>query len=256
MQEYIQQLRQAGYMGWLQVFRMVRITKQGDKQIAWIDMQQGLAEQLQVGGEFSLVRIQQSYDIQNSLDFVDFIFEEGVCNHSHIEETRLQRQDSQFATATRQEAYWRPIRKYIASNTIYAIGVNAFIQNEYGEIAAVQRKDDGMWSFPAGTREIGELLQESVVKEVEEETSLVTKVDQLCYLYIFPFVLPSGDCYTYLTALYKLQLVTGELRVNDIENTQARWLSIEKAKTMFQRDWRERLGYYLDHKVGSGVLIL
>ncbi len=60
-----------------------------------------------------------------------------------------------------------------------AIGVEAAVFNEQGEILLVQRRDNSHWAMPGGLAEIGLTSAESVLKELWEEAGLRGEVRRL-----------------------------------------------------------------------------
>ena len=61
------------------------------------------------------------------------------------------------------------------------VGVGGLIVNE-GKILLVKRAFEpraGFWAIPGGTLELGETLEEALVREVEEETGIKIKVGKL-----------------------------------------------------------------------------
>jgi ADP-ribose pyrophosphatase YjhB (NUDIX family) len=60
-----------------------------------------------------------------------------------------------------------------------AIGVEAAIFNDAGEILLIQRRDNAHWALPGGIAEIGRTLAESVVLELWEEAGLRGRVERL-----------------------------------------------------------------------------
>ncbi|GAC1370372.1 MAG: NUDIX hydrolase [Aquirhabdus sp.] len=59
------------------------------------------------------------------------------------------------------------------------VGVSAAIFNSKGEILLVKRTDDFTWCLPCGWAEVGETPQESLAREVLEETGLTVEVGDL-----------------------------------------------------------------------------
>ena len=62
------------------------------------------------------------------------------------------------------------------------VGVSAAIFNLEGEILLVRRTDDLSWCLPCGWTEVNETPQESLVREVREETGLKVEVKNLIRL--------------------------------------------------------------------------
>jgi 8-oxo-dGTP pyrophosphatase MutT (NUDIX family) len=62
------------------------------------------------------------------------------------------------------------------------VGVSAAIFNPDGEILLVNRTDDGLWCLPCGWAEVRETPQQSVAREVLEETGFVVEVRELIRL--------------------------------------------------------------------------
>lgn len=56
------------------------------------------------------------------------------------------------------------------------VGVSASVFNQHGDQLLVRRTDDHSWCLPCGWAEIGETPQESLQREVLEETGLQVKV--------------------------------------------------------------------------------
>ena len=62
------------------------------------------------------------------------------------------------------------------------VGVSAAIFNPEGEILLVRRTDDLSWCLPCGWAEVNETPQQSLVREVREETGLIIEVENLIRL--------------------------------------------------------------------------
>jgi 8-oxo-dGTP pyrophosphatase MutT (NUDIX family) len=62
------------------------------------------------------------------------------------------------------------------------VGVSAAIFNNIGDLLLVRRSDDQTWCLPCGWAEVGETPQQSVAREVLEETGLRVRVGELIRL--------------------------------------------------------------------------
>ncbi|MFI7001638.1 NUDIX domain-containing protein [Nocardia sp. NPDC050175] len=65
-------------------------------------------------------------------------------------------------------------------------GGSALIVDEDGAILMQRRSDSGNWSLPGGTMEIGETLEQCVVRETKEETGLDIEITGLLGIYTDP----------------------------------------------------------------------
>lgn len=99
------------------------------------------------------------------------------------------------------------------------------------KIALIRRGSEpfkGSHALPGGFVEYGERLEDSVVREVEEETGLKTEVVGLVGVYSAPDRDPRGH---FVTAVYQLRPVGGSLRAGD-DAGSAEWVSIDRIPSM------------------------
>jgi len=83
------------------------------------------------------------------------------------------------------------------------------------QILLVQRKNEpfkGKWALPGGFVEYGEKTEETVVREVFEETGLKTKIRGLAGVYSDPKRDPRGHT---ITVAYVLEMSSGRLEAGD-----------------------------------------
>lgn len=96
-------------------------------------------------------------------------------------------------------------------------GASAIIINEKGQILLQSRADRNKWGLPGGCQELGERIEETVIREIKEETNLdVQEKDlELIALVTGPTRrndYPNGDVVINNTALYCVRNYKGELR--------------------------------------------
>jgi 8-oxo-dGTP diphosphatase len=83
------------------------------------------------------------------------------------------------------------------------------------QILLVQRKNEpfkGKWALPGGFVEYGEKTEDTVVREVFEETGLKTKIRELAGVYSDPKRDPRGHT---ITVVYILERSRGKLKAGD-----------------------------------------
>jgi ADP-ribose pyrophosphatase YjhB (NUDIX family) len=106
------------------------------------------------------------------------------------------------------------------------LGVGALIFNR-DKILLVERGNDplkGYWSLPGGVLEIGETLEEGIVREVREETGL--EVKPLKVLEIFERIIRDAQGapeYHYVLIDYICRVTGGSLRAAD-DASRAAWV--------------------------------
>lgn len=64
-----------------------------------------------------------------------------------------------------------------------------------GQVLLLKRKDDpfkGSWVLPGGMLKYGETLEESVIREFEEETKIMVRVKSIVNIYSYPHRDPRG----------------------------------------------------------------
>lgn len=96
-------------------------------------------------------------------------------------------------------------------------GAAAIIVNENGEILLQSRADNDRWGLPGGCQELGERFQDTIIREVKEETNLDVDEEDLELIDIVSGVsrrneYPNGDIVINNTALYCIKKYSGELK--------------------------------------------
>ena len=82
-------------------------------------------------------------------------------------------------------------------------------------ILLVERKYppyEGKWALPGGFVEYKETVEDAVIRELFEETSLKTKIEYLLGVYSKPDRDPRGHT---ISVVYKLNIVNGDLKSGD-----------------------------------------
>ena len=93
------------------------------------------------------------------------------------------------------------------------VGVDAAIFDAQGHLLLTRRADDGLWCLPCGWAEVAETAQESLRREVLEETGLQVEVRSLVEV----FSRLPGECWPHTSyhILYHCVPVGGELSASD-----------------------------------------
>ncbi len=110
-------------------------------------------------------------------------------------------------------------------------GAAAIIENEQGQILLQSRADRDKWGLPGGCQELGERFQDTVIREVKEETNLDVKEEDLELIDIVSGetrrnAYPNGDVVINNTVLYRIRKYSGELKW-DSESKEMRFFDLD-----------------------------
>lgn len=107
-------------------------------------------------------------------------------------------------------------------NATFMVGVSGVVRNDAGQVLLLRHRFWGSryaWGVPTGYAKRGETLEDTVVREVREETGLEVRVGELIRL-------RSGFKYRVEVA-YEATLVGGTLKLDPREVLDARWCDVE-----------------------------
>lgn len=110
-------------------------------------------------------------------------------------------------------------------------GAAAIIVNERGQILLQSRADNNKWGLPGGCQELGERFEDTVIREVKEETNLDITEDNLELIGIVSGgsrrnEYPNGDVVINNTALYCVKNYSGEIKW-DSESKDMKFFDID-----------------------------
>jgi len=93
------------------------------------------------------------------------------------------------------------------------VGVNGVVFSKEGKLLLERRQDDKLWSIPGGWAEIGESPEQSVQREIYEETGLKVQVKGIIDIFTR---LPGeyGQPHTTYHILFHCEVIEGELKVS------------------------------------------
>jgi 8-oxo-dGTP pyrophosphatase MutT (NUDIX family) len=101
--------------------------------------------------------------------------------------------------------------------------------NEPGpEFAICGRDSDGVWGLPKGTPDPGESLEQTAVREVEEETGLKVRVVDKIGVIEYWFS-REGVRYHKWVHYYLMEAIGGDTSTHDVEYDRVEWFPAEVA---------------------------
>ena len=127
--------------------------------------------------------------------------------------------------------YIEDLRKKIGHMRILLPGCNAIIQNETGQILLQQRAyPRGKWGLPGGLMELGESTEETIRREVKEETGLDLGELTLFGVYSgrgYRCKAENGDEFDVVIIAYITNDYDGEAAVMDDESISFEWFDLD-----------------------------
>ena len=105
-------------------------------------------------------------------------------------------------------------------------GGSALVVDGAGRILLQRRADSGNWSLPGGTMDIGETLEQCVIREVKEETGLDIDITGLLGIYTDPhhvIAYADGEVRQEFNVTYLGRVVGGAIEASD-ESTAVRFV--------------------------------
>lgn len=111
-------------------------------------------------------------------------------------------------------------------------GAAAIIVNDKGQILLQSRADRDKWGLPGGCQELGERFQDTIIREIKEETNLDVNEEDLELIDIVSGSsrrndYPNGDIVINNTAFYCIRKYSGELKW-DTESKEMRFFDLDK----------------------------
>ena len=96
-------------------------------------------------------------------------------------------------------------------------GAAAIIVNNNGQILLQSRADNDRWGLPGGCQELGERFEETIIREVKEETNLDITEENLELIAVVSGnsrrnEYPNGDVVINNTVLYCVKNYSGEIK--------------------------------------------
>ncbi len=118
--------------------------------------------------------------------------------------------------------------------SIFYVAAHALIINEDNKVLVLKRSslNDYMphkWDIPGGTVEVGETVEEALVRELKEETNI--KIHPLYPIYAYSNLsqLPKRQT---VQIVYKCEYINSAITLNPREHEEYKWVSYDKIKEL------------------------
>lgn len=145
-------------------------------------------------------------------------------------------------------SYIKFLRQYVGHEPILTAGVGLFVFNENKQVLMQLRTDYNQWGFPGSAMELGESFEETVKRELKEETNLDIIESKMIKVLSGKDTYreyPNGDKLYDITAIFVITNYNGTLKVNDNESKKLEWFSIDdlpKNITSHTKNYLEKYG--------------
>jgi 8-oxo-dGTP diphosphatase len=102
------------------------------------------------------------------------------------------------------------------------------------QVSIVHRPKYDDWSWPKGKLDEGESYEEAALREVEEETGLVCRLERPCGEVSYP----DRDGSQQVVRYWLMEPVSGEFQANT-EVDELRWVTVAEARHLltYEQDW-------------------
>lgn len=130
-------------------------------------------------------------------------------------------------------------------------GGSAIVSDDQGRVLMQRRSDSDNWALPGGVMDVGETLEQCVVREVKEETGLEIEITGLVGIYTDPahvIAYADGEVRQEFNVTYRGRVVGGDLAVSD-ESTDVRFVDpVELDDLPIHETVRLRLRHYAQNR--------
>ena len=155
-------------------------------------------------------------------------------------------------------SYVQDLRAVIGHRPLILVAAGVIILDSYQSVLLQRRTDDGLWSIPGGSMELGESAQDTARREVLGETGLVVgrlrlfdvfSGDELLHRY------PNGDVAAIVSIVFLCDDVRGEVSISRDESVELRYFSAHDLKDLpLSPPNRPIIRRWLEHWPGTRIL--
>jgi ADP-ribose pyrophosphatase YjhB (NUDIX family) len=122
--------------------------------------------------------------------------------------------------------FMRRLRERVGNDLLVLPAVTGLIFDEARRVLLVRPVEADVWLLPGGLVEPNEVPADALVRELWEETGLVTRPRRLVGVFggpAYEVAYPNGDRSTYVTTAIECDVVSGHLHARDGELAAFRW---------------------------------
>lgn len=129
--------------------------------------------------------------------------------------------------------------------------VNACIINDNNEILLQRRREENEWGLPGGAMELGESAEETLRREIKEETGLEITIEKLLGVYTKYFhTYPNGDKTQSVVISFLCHPAGEELQLENAETLELAYVAPENMPPLLFDDNRDAIQDYINGNFG------
>lgn len=128
----------------------------------------------------------------------------------------------------KENGYIMELRKHIGHAPIMCTAGGVIIENDKNEILLQKRRDNSCWGIIGGAMEIGESIQETVMREAYEEAGIMVYDLELFGIYTGEdrfITYPNGDICYVTSIVFKTKVYEGEIINQESEVLEHRFFN-------------------------------
>lgn len=126
--------------------------------------------------------------------------------------------------------YILDLRKKVGKEPLIMVACGAIIDQD-GKLLLQQRKDNLLFGFHGGSLEIGETLEETLIREVKEELGIIITKCHLFKTYTgkdFLFTYPNGDVVYIVDNIFIVDEYEGQIIKDEEEVLDLKWFEYDQ----------------------------
>lgn len=126
------------------------------------------------------------------------------------------------------------LRQQVGQKPIIVVGAAAIVRDDQLGLLLVKRLDNQLWGLPAGSKELDESTEQTVLRELTEETGLIGQDPRLLTVASgqdMQYAYPNGDQIDSVTVVYELA-ASGQLQADQRETSVAKFVALADLKQL------------------------
>lgn len=157
----------------------------------------------------------------------------------------------EILTMKKMKDYIRFIREKVGHQCIFLNFVGAVVKNKKNEVLLQNRGDERGWGFLGGAIELGESFEETLIREVKEESGYEVKIEKLIGVYgNYIDKYPNGDEAQTITVFFECSIKNVGYIYNHNETKELKFVDIESDIQMFNKQHTDVLNDIRNKRYG------